>query len=245
VCRFLFSLFRFSFSERCRRGKPRHTAPNRTTLNVLCQHVLHFLLISPTPDRALGGTAAPVKDPLQVVLTPNTLYRDRIVIPLGWDKMVILPDGFDAKRGASANYHPMPELTRTAMTARENCTVRNPRAGPGSQGAYYLQTFFPRQLMRKHVADPTPNPQQPDARTRFPREELTTQQATRRSRPVTPFAIPPSHPQRCANFVKTLGFSPSHFRRPSVCQRRWRAEVRAPRLATGDARARCLSSGAR
>jgi hypothetical protein len=99
VCSFLFSLIRFSCSERRRWGKPRHTTPQWTILNVLRRNALHFLLISPTSNRALAGTAAPVQDPFQVVLTPNTLDRDRIVMPVGWDKMVILHDGFDANVG--------------------------------------------------------------------------------------------------------------------------------------------------
>jgi hypothetical protein len=35
------------------------------------------------PAAALDGTAAPVRDPFPIILTPDTLDRDHIVVPVG------------------------------------------------------------------------------------------------------------------------------------------------------------------
>ncbi|KAN0140396.1 hypothetical protein V8E53_001605, partial [Lactarius tabidus] len=73
----------------------------------LCQYVLHILFVpsAPSPDGALDGTAAPVRNPFPFVHKPNTLDRDRIVVPAGWGswgKIVVLRDGFDAKAWGEA-----------------------------------------------------------------------------------------------------------------------------------------------
>jgi hypothetical protein len=84
-----------------------YTTPQPTTLNVLRQYVLHTLFVppAPSPDGALDSTAAPVRNPFSFVYKPNTLDRDRIVVPAGWDswgKIVVLRDGFDAKAWGEA-----------------------------------------------------------------------------------------------------------------------------------------------
>ncbi|KAN0140433.1 hypothetical protein V8E53_001642 [Lactarius tabidus] len=68
------------------------------TLNVLRQCALNVLFVPPalSPDGALDSTIAPIS----FIHKPNTLDRDRIVVPAGWDsrgKLVALRDGFDAK----------------------------------------------------------------------------------------------------------------------------------------------------
>jgi hypothetical protein len=109
-----------------------YTTTQQTTLNVLRQYALHVLFVppAPAPDGALDGTAAPVRNPFPFVTKPNTLDRDRIVVPAGWDswgKIGVLRDGtaLTRKRGArhgSAIYCLTPESTRTSGTARESCT---------------------------------------------------------------------------------------------------------------------------
>ncbi|KAF8258590.1 hypothetical protein EI94DRAFT_1774165 [Lactarius quietus] len=44
-----------------------------------------FVPPAPTPDGAIDGTAAPVRNPFPFSHKPNTLDRDRIVVPAGWD----------------------------------------------------------------------------------------------------------------------------------------------------------------
>lgn len=73
------------------------------TLQVLRQYTLHLLFIPPAPSPAGLSSAdapAPIKNPFPFSHKPNTLDRDRIVVPAGWDswgKIAVLRDGFDAK----------------------------------------------------------------------------------------------------------------------------------------------------
>ncbi|KAH9850830.1 DLIC-domain-containing protein [Lenzites betulinus] len=80
-----------------------YTTPQPTTLQVLRQYVLHTLFIPPASSLAAAATAevasAP-RNPFPFQHKPNTLDRDKIVIPAGWDswgKITVLRDGFDAK----------------------------------------------------------------------------------------------------------------------------------------------------
>jgi len=87
-----------------------YTTPQPTTLNVLRQYVLHTLFAppAPAPDGALDGAAAPARNPFPFLHKPNTLDRDRIVVPAGWDswgKIAVLRDGFDAKAWGEAWEH--------------------------------------------------------------------------------------------------------------------------------------------
>jgi dynein light intermediate chain 1 len=76
----------------------------------LRQYVLHTLFAppAPAPDGALDGAAAPARNPFPFLHKPNTLDRDRIVVPAGWDswgKIAVLRDGFDAKAWGEAWEH--------------------------------------------------------------------------------------------------------------------------------------------
>lgn len=87
-----------------------YTTPQPTTLNVLRQYALHVLFVppAPSPDGALDGTTAPMRNPFPFAHKPNTLDRDRIVVPAGWDswgKIAVLRDGFDAKAWGEAWEH--------------------------------------------------------------------------------------------------------------------------------------------
>lgn len=71
------------------------------TLQVLRQYVLHLLFAPPAPALGLSGdSAAPAKNPFPFQQKPNTLDRDQIVVPAGWDswnKITVLREGFEAK----------------------------------------------------------------------------------------------------------------------------------------------------
>jgi hypothetical protein len=106
ACHLIFFSIRYSFSWRGRPRRPRKSLPQLTTLNVLHQYVLHVLFLPPNhfPDGALDSTMAPVRIPFPFVNKPNTLDRDRVVVPAGWDswgKIVMLHDDFDVKAWAS------------------------------------------------------------------------------------------------------------------------------------------------
>ncbi|KAF8257098.1 hypothetical protein EI94DRAFT_79455 [Lactarius quietus] len=64
-----------------------HITSQPTTLNILRQYMLHvvFLLPAPSSNGALDGTTEPVRDPFPFSHKPNTLDRDSIVAPAGWD----------------------------------------------------------------------------------------------------------------------------------------------------------------
>ena len=84
-----------------------YTTPQPTTLNVLRQYALHTLFVppAPAPDGALDGAAASARNAFPFSHKPNTLDRDRIVVPAGWDswgKIAVLRDGFDAKAWGEA-----------------------------------------------------------------------------------------------------------------------------------------------
>ena len=64
-----------------------YATPQPTTLNVLRQYALHVLFVppAPSPDGGLESSAAPIRNPFPFVNKLNTLDRDRIVVPAGWD----------------------------------------------------------------------------------------------------------------------------------------------------------------
>lgn len=80
-----------------------YTTPQPSTLAVLRSYVLHFLFMAPFVQP--GETSVPHKNPFPFNTRPNTLDRDRIVVPAGWDswgKIGVLRDGFDAQRWGEA-----------------------------------------------------------------------------------------------------------------------------------------------
>ncbi|CAE6479493.1 unnamed protein product [Rhizoctonia solani] len=80
-----------------------YTTTQPAILSVLRSYVLHFLFMAPFVQP--GETAVPHKNPFPFNARPNTLDRDRIVVPAGWDswgKIGVLRDGFDAQRWGEA-----------------------------------------------------------------------------------------------------------------------------------------------
>ncbi|KAI9574289.1 dynein light intermediate chain-domain-containing protein [Boletus coccyginus] len=80
-----------------------YTTPQPSTLNVLRQYTLHVLFTPPAPSPGVAtGTeaSAPIRNPFLFHHRPNTLDRDRIVVPAGWDswgKIGVLREGFEAR----------------------------------------------------------------------------------------------------------------------------------------------------
>lgn len=84
-----------------------YTTPLPATLQVLRQYTLHSLFMPPAPSPAVATSdaQAPVRNPFPFQHKPNTLDRDRIVVPAGWDswgKISVMRDGFDAKMWGEA-----------------------------------------------------------------------------------------------------------------------------------------------
>ncbi|KAF9782183.1 dynein light intermediate chain-domain-containing protein [Thelephora terrestris] len=84
-----------------------YTTQQPTTLQVLRRYVLH-LLFTPAPSPAVSTNSeagAPPRNPFPFQHRTNTLDRDRIVVPAGWDswgKIAVLREGFDAKSWGEA-----------------------------------------------------------------------------------------------------------------------------------------------
>ncbi|TFK63540.1 dynein 1 light intermediate chain [Pluteus cervinus] len=84
-----------------------YTTPIPATLQVLRQHALHLLFAPPAPAPGMTGNEAPapVRNIFPFQHKPNTLDRDRVVVPAGWDswgKITVMRDGFDAKMWGEA-----------------------------------------------------------------------------------------------------------------------------------------------
>ncbi|KAI5993622.1 dynein light intermediate chain-domain-containing protein [Pisolithus albus] len=85
-----------------------YTTPQPSTLQVIRQYTLHLLFIPPAPSPSISaGVEAPtsIRNPFMFHHKPNTLDRDRIVVPAGWDswgKITVLREGFDAKSWGEA-----------------------------------------------------------------------------------------------------------------------------------------------
>jgi len=75
-------------------------------LQVLRQYALHLLFMPPAPSPGINTDAqAPARNIFPFHYKPNTLDRDHIVVPAGWDswgKISVLRDGFDAKSWGEA-----------------------------------------------------------------------------------------------------------------------------------------------
>ncbi|KAI0340892.1 hypothetical protein BDW22DRAFT_1359733 [Trametopsis cervina] len=91
-----------------------YTTPMPPTLQVLRQYALHLLFAPPAPSLGLSAIdgAAPVRTSFPFQHKPNTLDRDRIMVPAGWDswgKIGVLREGFDAKAWGEAWEHDLEE----------------------------------------------------------------------------------------------------------------------------------------
>ncbi|KAJ3572267.1 hypothetical protein NP233_g3194 [Leucocoprinus birnbaumii] len=127
-----------------------YTTPQPATLQVLRQHALHLLFMPPPPSPTMGGGSdapAPVRNPFPFQHKPNTLDRDRIVVPAGWDswgKISVLREGFDAKSWGEAWERDLEEADGH---------------GSGEAGAKKLFAMLvPDQGERPHLLPPINNP---------------------------------------------------------------------------------------
>ena len=79
--------------------------PQPANLQILRQHALHLLFMPPAPTPSSSEAQPPVRDLFPFVQKPNTLERDWILVPAGWDswgKFSVMRDDFDAKMWGEA-----------------------------------------------------------------------------------------------------------------------------------------------
>lgn len=79
-----------------------YTTTVPSTLQVLRKYALHALFMPPAPSPGASGTdpQATTRNIFPFTHKPNTLDRDRIVVPAGWDswgKISVMREGFDAR----------------------------------------------------------------------------------------------------------------------------------------------------
>ncbi|KIK96822.1 hypothetical protein PAXRUDRAFT_825548 [Paxillus rubicundulus Ve08.2h10] len=85
-----------------------YTTPQPSTLQVLRQYTLHLLFAPPAPSLGMAAgmeAPAPIRNPFVFHHRANTLDRDRIVVPAGWDswgKIGVLREGFEARMWGDA-----------------------------------------------------------------------------------------------------------------------------------------------
>ncbi|KAH9988414.1 dynein light intermediate chain-domain-containing protein [Russula vinacea] len=130
-----------------------YTTPQPTTLNVLRQYALHTLFVppAPAPDGAFDGAAAPARNPFPFLHKPNTLDRDRIVVPAGWDswgKIAVLRDGFDSKAWGEAWEHD--------LSSESGVDDEGSEAGARKQYAALVQDQGPKPTPLPPFNNPTP-----------------------------------------------------------------------------------------
>ncbi|KAG7097328.1 hypothetical protein E1B28_004687 [Marasmius oreades] len=112
-----------------------YTTPQPSTLQALRQYVLHslFVPLAPSPAVQAGTEApAPVRNPFPFNERPNTLDRDRVIVPTGWDswgKITVLRD-FDPKIWGEAWEHDLEAGEAEETGARRMFRALVPDQGP-------------------------------------------------------------------------------------------------------------------
>lgn len=180
-----------------------YTTQQPSTLQVLRQYALHLLFIPPAPSPGLStGTdaPAPVRNPFPFTQKPNTLDRDRIVVPAGWDswgKIAVLREGFDAKGWGEAWERDLESVNEDEnavgddeVGARKMYSQLVPDQGYKVWVSFNRRLPFNR-LIRFLLAASPPTLQQPNPRTNIPRQKL--RRKLQETRPRSTWHVPQPH----------------------------------------------------
>ncbi|KAK2466008.1 hypothetical protein APHAL10511_001649 [Amanita phalloides] len=148
-----------------------YTTPLPATLQVLRQYALHLLFMPPAPSPGMAGAdaQAPIRNIFPFRHKPNTLDRDHIVVPAGWDswgKISVLRDGFDAKAWGEAWERDLDEsLTAEEPGARRLYSVLVPDQGPKPHPLPpFNNPMLEQAFLAKHYDE---NTKKPEGRTPF------------------------------------------------------------------------------
>ena len=122
--------------------------------------------------------AAPPRNPFPFQHKPNTLDRDRIVVPAGWDswgKIAVLREGFDAKSWGEAWERDVDmDATDTVGTQGAKALYNSLVPDQGTK-VYALPRQWKRSQLKcypPHLATRAATFQQPHPRTNLPHQTL-------------------------------------------------------------------------
>lgn len=125
-----------------------YTTPLPANLQVLRQYALHMLFMPPAPSPAMASGSEvqpPTRNLFPFTQKPNTLDRDRIVVPAGWDswgKIGVLRDGFDPKMWGDAWERDLEaEEGQSGETGAKNAYA-NLVPDQGSKVGYTIQIYL-------------------------------------------------------------------------------------------------------
>jgi len=135
----------------------------------LRQYALHSLFMPPAPSPGIAGTdaQAPARNIFPFHRKPNTLDRDHIVVPAGWDswgKISVLRDGFDAKSWGEAWERDLDvSQADEEPGAKKLYSILVPDQGPKPHPLPPFNNPMPEQaFLAKHYDE---NAKKPDSRT--------------------------------------------------------------------------------
>lgn len=155
-----------------------YTTPLPDTLQVLRQYALHLLFMPPAPSPG-SETVAPTRNLFPFPHKPNTLDRDHIVIPAGWDswgKIAVMRDGFEPKLWGEAWEHDLVGEDGNDRSAKKLFSALVPDQGVKVRAYLRGVSSHPSQLLS--TADTTTPLQQSYARTNLPGEALRRERQT-------------------------------------------------------------------
>ena len=154
-----------------------YTTPVPANLQVLRQYALHLLFMPPAPSPGMVTSTevqAPVRKIFPFSHKPNTLDRDRIVVPAGWDswgKIAVLRDGFDAKMWGEAWERDL-EADESSGESGAKRAYANLVPDQGSKVSVCLFHIDSEGTDITDIVTTSTPIQQPDTRTGFPCQKL-------------------------------------------------------------------------
>ena len=136
-----------------------------------------MLFAPPAPSPTMSGEApTPARNPFPFQYKPNTLDRDRIVVPAGWDswgKIGVLRDGFDAKGWGEAWENDLePPAEDDPDEPRATRLYVNLVPDQGSKVSCFEDSDIENIILITIAASAITTVQQPHARASFPCQKL-------------------------------------------------------------------------
>lgn len=157
-----------------------------------------MLFVPPAPTPTMNGEiAAPARNPFPFQHKPNTLDRDRIVVPAGWDswgKITVMRE-FDPKVWGEAWEQDMETEDDQEDGAKRMYAALVPDQGRKVHKCHAQTSTL---ILTRCLAPSAPAFQQPNTRASLPREKLRRE--FQKTRPRSAWCFPESsRPRRCSS----------------------------------------------